>query len=40
LLIFRPEGGHTTTYADATEAFNFVLSKAEIKRRSAKPTGS
>jgi pimeloyl-ACP methyl ester carboxylesterase len=40
LLIFRPEGGHSTTYADAAEAFNFVLSKAGIKRRSTKATGS
>jgi pimeloyl-ACP methyl ester carboxylesterase len=35
LLIVRPEGGHSTTYADATEAFNFVLSKAGIARRAA-----
>lgn len=26
-LIHRPEGGHTTTYADATEAFDFVLGR-------------
>lgn len=25
--IHRPEGGHTTNYADATEAFEFVLSR-------------
>jgi pimeloyl-ACP methyl ester carboxylesterase len=33
LLIARPEGGHSTTYTDAAEAFNFVLSKAGIERR-------
>lgn len=33
LLNVRPEGGHNTIYADATEAFNFVLDKVGIKRK-------
>jgi predicted esterase len=28
LLIVRPATGHTTAYADAKEAFDFVLGKA------------
>ena len=26
-LIHRPEGGHSTSYADASEAFDFVLDR-------------
>ncbi len=28
LLVHRPQGGHATTYADATQALDFVLDKA------------
>lgn len=26
-LVHRPDGGHSTNYADATEAFEFVITK-------------
>jgi pimeloyl-ACP methyl ester carboxylesterase len=32
-LIHRPDGGHSTTYADAAEAFEFVLSRMSGARR-------
>lgn len=32
LLIARPEGGHTTVYADAKEEFDFVLGRAGVKK--------
>ncbi len=29
-LIHRPDGGHSTNYADATEAFKFVIGKLSM----------
>lgn len=29
LLLYRPEGGHATTYDDATTALDFVIEAAE-----------
>ena len=31
-LIHRPQGGHDTTYADATEAFEWVVSRLAIRK--------
>jgi len=39
LLLVRDTGGHSTTYADASEVFEFVLSKAGIKRQGIAPVG-
>jgi hypothetical protein len=33
LSIHRPEGGHSTNYADAVEAYEFVLSKATARAK-------
>ncbi len=37
LLIHRPEGGHETNYADARQAFEFVIAKSRPNDSSAKP---
>ena len=34
-LIHRPQGGHDTTYADATEAFEWVVSRLAIRKPSS-----
>ena len=37
LLVVRETGGHNTPYADASQVFEFVLSKAAIKRQESTP---
>ncbi len=37
LLIYRPEGGHSTDYADATAALDFVISRASGLAAAASP---
>jgi pimeloyl-ACP methyl ester carboxylesterase len=37
LLLVRETGGHTTPYADAAKAFDFVLDKAGINRQATAP---
>lgn len=37
LLVHRPQGGHSTNYADATEAYEFVVRKLAEKPAAKKP---
>jgi pimeloyl-ACP methyl ester carboxylesterase len=40
LLIYREAGGHSTTYQDAKEAYDFIISKAALASEKKNPTAN